>query len=72
MQKQLPGLHFCVTRVREVHETDATSKLEMFVILVNGLQPPTNITKNSIFDVAVVLDTPLNEVLSIWDSCIYC
>ena len=72
MQKQSPGLLFCLTGVREVRETPATSKLELLVILVNGLQPPTNITKNSIFDVAVVLDTPLNEVLSIWDSCIYC
>ena len=72
MQKQSAGLLFCLTGVREVRETPTTSKLELLVILVNGLQPPTNITKNSIFDVAVVLDTPLNEVLSIWDSCIYC
>ena len=72
MQKQSPGLVFCLTDVMEVRETPATSKVELFVILVNGLPPPTNVTKNSIFDVAGVLDTPLNEALSIWDSCIYC
>ena len=72
MQKQSPGLLYCLTGVRKVPETLATSKLEFFGILIKGLQPPTNITKNSIFDVAGVLDTSLNEVLSVWDSCIYC
>ena len=72
MQKQSPGLLFCLTGVRELPETPAASKLEFFVILVNGLQPLTNVTKNSILDVARVPDTPLNEALSVWDSCIYC
>ena len=39
--------------------TAATSKMERFVITVNGLQPLTIITKRSILDVAAVLDPPL-------------
>ena len=39
--------------------TAATSKMERFVILVNGLQPLTIFTKRSILDVATVLDPPL-------------
>ena len=37
----------------------ATSKMECFVIIVNGFQPLTIITKRSILDVAAVLDPPL-------------
>ena len=40
--------------------TAATSKMEGFVIIVNGFQPLTIITKRSILDVAAVLDPPLN------------
>ena len=36
-----------------------TSKMERFVIIVNGLQPLTIITKRSILDVAAALDPPL-------------
>ena len=39
--------------------TAATSKMEHFVIIVNGWKPLTIITKNSILDVATVLDLPL-------------
>ena len=39
--------------------TAATSKMERFVIIVNGLKPLTIITKRSILDVATVLDPPL-------------
>ena len=39
--------------------TAATSKMECFVIIVNGFQPLTIITKRSILDVAAVLDPPL-------------
>ena len=40
--------------------TAATSKMERFVIIiVNGFQPLTIITKRSILDVAAVLDLPL-------------
>ena len=39
--------------------TTATSKMELFVIIVNGFQPLTIITKCSMLDVAAVLDPPL-------------
>ena len=39
--------------------TAATSKMERFVIIVNGWKPLTIITKHSILDVAAVLDPPL-------------
>ena len=39
--------------------TAATSKMECFVIIVNGLKPLTIITKHSILDVAAALDPPL-------------
>ena len=40
--------------------TAATSKMGRFVIIVNGFQPLTIITKRSILDVAAVLDPPLH------------
>ena len=40
--------------------TAATSKMEHFVIIVNGWKPLTIITKRSILDVATVLDPPLS------------
>ena len=55
---------FCLINVREIPGTSAISKMELFVTLVNGLQLLTSVTKNSILDVAGVLDTPLNEALS--------
>ena len=39
--------------------TAATSKMESFVIIVNGWKPLTIITKCSILDVAAVVDPPL-------------
>ena len=42
--------------------TSATSKMEHFVIIVNGFQPLTIITKRSILDVAAVLDPSLEAV----------
>ena len=39
--------------------TAATSKIEYFVIIVNGLKPLTIITKCSILGVAAVLDPPM-------------
>ena len=54
----------------------ATSKMEHFLIIVNGWKPLTIITKSSILDVAAVLDPPLNyqslfisivENLSYWN-----
>ena len=40
----------------------ATSKMERFVIIVNGWKPLTIITKRSILDVAAALDPPLKVV----------
>ena len=38
----------------------ATSKMERFVITVNGFQLLTIITKRSILDITAALDPPLN------------
>ena len=38
----------------------ATVKIERFVIIVNGFQALTVITKRSILDAAAVLDAPLH------------
>ena len=43
--------------------TAATSKMELFVIIVNGFQPLTFVTVWSILDVAAVLDPPLGSNL---------
>ena len=45
--------------------TAATSKMERFVIIVNGWKPLTIITKRSILDVAAVLDPPLQTILAL-------
>ena len=39
--------------------TAATSKMEQFVIIVNGWKPLTIITKSPILDVAAAPDPPL-------------
>ena len=44
---------------RDGFRTAATSRMELFVIIVNGWKLLTIITKNSISDVAATLDTPL-------------
>ena len=45
--------------MRAGSRTAATSKMEHFVIIVNGFQPFTIITKCSILHVAAVKDPPL-------------
>ena len=45
--------------IRGGSKAAATSKMERFVIIVNGFQPLTIITKPSILDVAAALDPPL-------------
>ena len=57
------GLTSPVCRIRGGSKTAATSKIERFVIIVNGFQPLTIITKCSILDVAAVLDATLNKSL---------
>ena len=44
--------------------TAATSKMERFVITVNGFQPLTIITKCSILDVAAALDPSLTTLMN--------
>ena len=46
-------------KIRGGSRAAATSKMERFVIIVNGFQPLTIITKRSILDVAAALDLPL-------------
>ena len=46
----------------------ATSKMERFVIIVNGWKPLTIITNRSILDVAAVLDPPLKHL---WQSLFF-
>ena len=57
------GSHYFVRgRIRGGSRIAATSKMERFVIIVNGFQPLTIITKRSILDVAAFLDPPLRIV----------
>ena len=54
----------CLQR-RGGSRTAATSKTERFVMIVNGFQPLTIITKRSILDVPAVLDLPLTSLIGI-------
>ena len=65
---------FCLTMtiiIRGGSRTAATSKMECFVIIVNGWKPLTIITKHSILDVAAVLDPPLImvSIITIYTKC---
>ena len=51
-----------ILEIRDGSKTAATSKVELFVVIVNGWKPLTIITKNSTLDVAAVLDPPLEIV----------
>ena len=53
-------------------KTAATSKMERFVIIVNGWNPLTIITKHSILDVAAALDPPLVYVSIICLQGVFC
>ena len=48
-----------MTPLRDRSSTAATSKMELFVIIVNSFQLLNIITKCSILDVAAALDRPL-------------
>ena len=64
-----------MSKRRGVSRTPATSKMKLFVTLVNGLQPLTKVLQNSMLDVAGVLETPLiaNHIkVFIYQSCITC
>ena len=49
------------TNLRGGFRTAKTSKMELFVMIVNGFQPLTIITKSSILDVEAILDPPLKK-----------
>ena len=58
------SIQIIVTGTKRVYHSNrvgsraaATSKMDRFVIIVNGLKPLTIIAKRSILDVAAVLDT---------------
>ena len=51
------------TSARSGSRAAATSKMERFVIIVNGWKLLTIITKHSILDVAAALDPPLSALL---------
>ena len=51
-----------VCAVRRESRTATTSKMERFMIIVNGFQPLPLITKCSILDAAAALDPPLNLI----------
>ena len=53
-----------IVQSRGGSRTAATSKVELFVIIVNGFQPVTINTKNSTLDVVAVLDLSLQIVKS--------
>ena len=50
----LPKIYFMI--IRGGSKTAAASKMERFVIIVNGFEPLTIITKRFTLDVAAVLD----------------
>ena len=72
----VPCLQLFFWNIRGGSTTTTTSKMELFVIIVNSFQPLTIITKRSILDVAAVPDPPLNIALTdnyppnFIDSCI--
>ena len=58
-----PKMIFCdEIKSRSGSGAAATSKVELFGIIVNGFQPLTIITKSTILDVAEVLDPPLRKI----------
>ena len=55
-----------VNGIRGGSRAAATSKMEPFVIIVNGFKPLTIMTKRSILHVAAALDPPLGILLLIF------
>ena len=56
-------MFFCGLVDRSGSRAAATSKMEHFVITVNGFQPLNIIIKLSILDVAAVLDSSLADII---------
>ena len=62
LRRGMSVTHLChrdISVPRGGSRTAATSKVELFVIIVNGWKPLTIITKSSTLDVAAVVDPPL-------------
>ena len=55
--------HMQITNIRGGSRTAATSKMEHFVIIVNGWKPLTIITKRSILDVVTALDPLWRQII---------
>ena len=53
-----------LTQTRGGSRAAATFKMERFVIIINGFQPWTIITKWSILDVVTALDPPLQTLVT--------
>ena len=56
------NLYKSLNNNRGISRAAATSKMERFVIIVNGWKPLTIITNRYILDVAAALDPPLNNL----------
>ena len=54
--------HVLLFDSRDVSRTLATPKMELFLTMVNGFQPLTNATKNSILAVMGILDLALGSL----------
>ena len=59
----------CYSELRGGSRVDATSRMERFVIIVNGFQWLTIITKRSNLDVEAALDPPLELLLRFQPIC---
>ena len=55
----------CRCGIRDESRAAPTSKMELFVIIVNGWKPLTTITKHSILDTAAAIDPPLDITIKI-------
>ena len=59
LEKQIAKTIITLTYIKGGSRAAVTSKMEYLVIIVNGWNPLTIITKHSILDVAAALETPL-------------
>ena len=55
---------WCISGVRGGSRTAVTSKVELFVMIVNDWMPLTIITKSSTLHAAAVLDLPLGVTVA--------
>ena len=67
--KHFLSLMLLSCKFRDRSRTAATSRMEHFVIIVNGWKPLPIITKSSTLDVAVALDLPL--IFGVFDISLF-